>query len=186
MIQLLSSLCCFMCLSFQSSCIAFAPMNFSAYVSLFESVFSIGKSSTAGWMSLMGLLVLDGKVTRSVSMHYVCKRGWLAKCENTLWFGIYRTSRDCHHSSTSHHNPVYNHCWARAHHYSFPTKTTRPSLQPTRPWVPPVHPTRRSHRPQPTARSDQDAPDICEGNFDTVTVLRGEMFVFKVNNTDLQ
>uniref|UniRef100_A0A672SKZ3 Matrix metallopeptidase 15 n=1 Tax=Sinocyclocheilus grahami TaxID=75366 RepID=A0A672SKZ3_SINGR len=53
------------------------------------------------------------------------------------------------------------------------------SLQPTKPWVPPVHPTRRSHRPQPTARSDQDAPDICEGNFDTVTVLRGEMFVFK-------
>uniref|UniRef100_A0A671PW33 Matrix metalloproteinase-15-like n=1 Tax=Sinocyclocheilus anshuiensis TaxID=1608454 RepID=A0A671PW33_9TELE len=53
------------------------------------------------------------------------------------------------------------------------------SLQPTKPWVPPVHPTRRSHRPQPTARSDQDAPDICEGHFDTVTVLRGEMFVFK-------
>lgn len=125
MIQLLSSLCCFMCLSFQSSCIDFAPMNFSAYVSLFESVFSIGKSSTAGWMSLMGLLVLDGKVTRSVSMHYVCKRGWLAKCENTLWFGIYRTSRDCHHSSTSHHNPVYNHCWARAHHYSFPTENNQ-------------------------------------------------------------
>ncbi len=87
--------------------------------------FSIGKSSTAGWMSLMGLLVLDGKVTRSVSMHYVCKRGWLAKCENTLWFGIYRTSRDCHHSSTSHHNPVYNHCWARAHHYSFPTENNQ-------------------------------------------------------------
>uniref|UniRef100_A0A8C1IRT0 Matrix metallopeptidase 15a n=1 Tax=Cyprinus carpio TaxID=7962 RepID=A0A8C1IRT0_CYPCA len=53
------------------------------------------------------------------------------------------------------------------------------SLWPTKPWVPPVHPTRRSHRPQPTARSDQDAPDICEGNFDTVTMLRGEMFVFK-------
>uniref|UniRef100_A0A8C1Z8I3 Matrix metallopeptidase 15a n=1 Tax=Cyprinus carpio TaxID=7962 RepID=A0A8C1Z8I3_CYPCA len=58
-------------------------------------------------------------------------------------------------------------------------KTTRASLRPTKPWVPPVHPTRRSHRPQPTARSDQDAPDICEGNFDTVTMLRGEMFVFK-------
>ncbi|XDV53009.1 hypothetical protein PO909_021624 [Leuciscus waleckii] len=55
-------------------------------------------------------------------------------------------------------------------------KTTRPSLQPTKPWVPPVNPT---HRPRPTARSDQDAPDICEGNFDTVTMLRGEMFVFK-------
>lgn len=58
-------------------------------------------------------------------------------------------------------------------------KTTRASLRPTKPWVPPVHPTRRSHRPKPTARSDQDAPDICEGNFDTVTLLRGEMFVFK-------
>lgn len=58
-------------------------------------------------------------------------------------------------------------------------KTTRPSLQPTRPWVPPVNPTRRTYRPQPTSRSNQDAPDICEGNFDTVTMLRGEMFVFK-------
>lgn len=34
MIQLLFSLCCFMCLSFQSSCIDFTPMNFSAYVSV--------------------------------------------------------------------------------------------------------------------------------------------------------
>lgn len=62
-------------------------------------------------------------------------------------------------------------------------KTTRPSLQPTKPWVPPVNPT---HRPRPTARSDQEAPDICEGNFDTVTMLRGEMFVFKVRKSVLQ
>ncbi len=124
LIQLFSSLCCFMCLSFQSSCIDFAPINFSVYVSLFESV-SPWKSSTAGWMSLMGLLVLDGKVTHSVSMQYAWKRGWLAKCENALWFGIYRTSRDCHHSSTFHHNPVNNHCWARAHHYSVPTENNQ-------------------------------------------------------------
>ncbi len=93
-------------------------------VCVFESV-SPWKSSTAGWMSLMGLLVLDGKVTHSVSMQYVWKRGWLAKCENALWFGIYRTSRDCHHSSTFHHNPVNNHCWARAHHYSVPTENNQ-------------------------------------------------------------
>ncbi|KAI4885969.1 hypothetical protein NFI96_033060 [Prochilodus magdalenae] len=58
-------------------------------------------------------------------------------------------------------------------------RTTRPPRRPTQPWVPPVNPTRRPHRPRPTSRTDQGAPDICEGDFDTVTMLRGEMFVFK-------
>ncbi|KAK1804557.1 hypothetical protein P4O66_020562 [Electrophorus voltai] len=56
-----------------------------------------------------------------------------------------------------------------------PARTTRVPVRPTQPWVPPA--TRRP--PRPTGRSGQDAPDICEGDFDTVTMLRGEMFIFK-------
>ncbi|XP_066504725.1 matrix metalloproteinase-15 [Hoplias malabaricus] len=60
-----------------------------------------------------------------------------------------------------------------------PARTTRPPRRPTQPRVPPPNPTRHPHRPKPTSSSDQIAPDICEGEFDTVTLLRGEMFVFK-------
>ncbi|KAK3536131.1 hypothetical protein QTP70_031022 [Hemibagrus guttatus] len=53
-----------------------------------------------------------------------------------------------------------------------PERATRPPERATKPWVPPADPT-------PTRRSDQDAPDICDGDFNTIAVLRGEMFVFK-------
>ncbi|XP_070809245.1 matrix metalloproteinase-15 isoform X1 [Pituophis catenifer annectens] len=63
--------------------------------------------------------------------------------------------------------------------YGMPGQQPTKSLPTVVPRKPDQKPPDKPNRPPQPGPPDQLEPNICDGDFDTVTVLRGEMFVFK-------
>lgn len=70
------------------------------------------------------------------------------------------------------------------HRNPFSLTLTKSLLTGSKSGVPPPPPPPRPTKPSKPDKPDH-GPDICDGHFDTIAVLRGEKFVFKVQNPQL-